>query len=173
MTADQSRDHGDSMPEVVSDAQLRMALDQLLAEQNLAAGTIAGAIAAVVAAGIWAVLTAVTEYQIGFMAIGVGFLVGIAMRMVGKGIEPVFGIVGAALSLIGCLIGNLLTMTWFIAASEGVSYGEMLGALTPALAVEIMTGTFDPMDLVFYGIAVYFGYKYSFTPLALPPTSRD
>jgi len=172
MSEHQDRDHDETVAAQPSEAELRLIIEQLRGNQNLAAGTLAGLVAALVAAGIWALITALTEYQIGFMAIGVGFLVGIAMRVVGKGIEPVFGIVGAALSLLGCLIGNLLTVSWFIAASEGVPYWELLGSLNLEFAIEILTVTFDPMDLVFYGIAVYFGYKYSFVPLALPESTN-
>ena len=76
----------------VSDQEAQMALDNLRSEQNLPVGAIAGALAAVGGAGIWALVTVMTEYQIGWMAIGIGFLVGISMRFSGKGIDPVFGI---------------------------------------------------------------------------------
>jgi len=156
----------------MSEAQLRLLLEQIRSGQNLAAGALAGFVAALISAAVWALVTALTEYQIGFMAIGVGFLVGLAVRAAGNGIDPIFGIVGALLSLLGCVCGNLLSMAWFIAANEGVSYWQLLASLDLEFAIEIMTVTFDPMDLLFYGIALYFGFKYSFTPLALPTSNK-
>lgn len=153
---------------VQSDQSVAVSIEMMRSQQNLAAGSLAGLVAALAGAGVWAVVTAVTEYQIGWMAIGVGFIVGLAVRTVGKGIEPVFGIVGAVLSLAGCLLGNYLTIVWFIAADEGVAFMEVLGSLGIAAVVEIMTIAFDPMDLFFYAIAIYFGFRYSFVQIVAP-----
>ena len=95
------------------------------------------------------------------MAVGIGFLVGIAIRTVGKGIDPVFGYVGAGLSLLGCLLGNYLTIAWFVATDQGIALFDLLSALSLTDVIDLMGATFDPMDLLFYGIAVYFGYRYS------------
>lgn len=146
----------------VSPAELQFALDKIRSEQNLSAGVIAGLVAALAGAGIWALATALSEYQIGWMAIGVGFVVGYAVRIVGKGIDQIFGIVGGVLSVMGCAMGNLLTMTYFISAQEGVGYMDTLSGMTLDMATEIMVVTFSPMDIVFYGIAIYFGYRYAF-----------
>ncbi|MGK0390595.1 MAG: hypothetical protein ACI94Y_003353 [Maribacter sp.] len=67
-----------------------------------------------------------TEYQIGFMAIGVGILVGFDNKFAGKGIDSMFGIIGASFALFGCLLGNLFTIVGFAANAEGFSYLEML-----------------------------------------------
>ena len=59
------------------------------------------------------------------MAIGVGFLVGIAVKFFGKGKTPIYGIIGAAFALLGCAIGNLLFYSGFIAKEEGVAFLEV------------------------------------------------
>ncbi len=146
-------------------AQLAYVQQRLEAEQNLVVGAAAGLAASLVGAGAWAGITVATGYQIGFMAIGVGLLVGFAVRAAGKGVSSVFGIVGAVLSLIGCALGNLLAVTAIVAQSEGVAFLEALGQLNPALAQQLMVAFFSPMDLVFYGIAVYEGYRLSFRQL--------
>ena len=149
----------------ISEPEMQMALEALRSEQNLVMATLAGLVAAVAGAGIWAAATVATGYQIGWLAIGIGFLVGFAMRIVGKGIDRVYGIVAAVLSLAGCALGNLLTVAYFVAEAEGVPYAELLSRLDLDIAIELMTATFDPMDLLFYGIAVYFGYRYAFREL--------
>ena len=122
---------------------------------------LAGLAAAALGAGIWAAVTVVSGYQIGWMAVGIGFLVGYAVRAVGKGIDPVFSIAGAALSLLGCAIGNLLAVCGFVAQQEGMAFLEVLARLDVQLASQLMVASFNPMDLLFYAIAVYEGFKLS------------
>jgi hypothetical protein len=52
-----------------------MVMQEWKADQNLSFGIVGGAVAAAVGATIWAIITAVTNYQIGWMAVGVGFLI--------------------------------------------------------------------------------------------------
>ncbi len=152
-------------PASLSEPEVQMALDQLRSEQNLVMATLAGLVAAVVGASIWAAVTVATGYQIGWLAIGIGFAVGIAIRYVGKGIDQVFGVVAAVLSLLGCALGNLLSVAYFVADTESVPFFELLAHMDLDVAIEIMTATFNPMDIVFYAIAVYFGYRSAFREL--------
>ncbi len=139
-------------------------MDRLKMEQNLPLGIVAGVVAALVMAVLWAVITVATEYQIGYMALAVGFVVGFAVRFAGKGIDQAFGITGAVLALIGCLLGNFFSIIGFAAHEWGMSYFEMLSGFLsePSLIVEVMKETFSGIDLLFYGIAVYEGYRFSF-----------
>ncbi|MEK6743051.1 MAG: hypothetical protein AABZ15_05560 [Nitrospirota bacterium] len=131
--------------------------------QNLSMGAVGGIAAAAVGAVIWAIITIATGYQIGWMAIGVGFLVGYAVKLLGKGVDPVFGYAGAAIALAGCIIGNLLTVVIMVSRQESLEVLTVLSRLTPGLALDILKETFQPMDVLFYGLAVYEAYKISFT----------
>lgn len=163
-----SQDEGPEVPDPqsnrpqVPNIALKLTLEALRSEQNLAMGVFAGFIAAIAGAAAWGVVTAYTGNQIGWMAIGVGFLVGFAVRVAGKGIDPSFGVVSAVLSMLGCVLGNLWTTTYFIAAKQGVPFLKAVSQLDPDIAVNIMVSTFNYMDVVFYGLALYFGYKYGF-----------
>ncbi len=146
-------------------------LEQLMlakqAEQSLPLALLAGLAAAIVSSVIWAAITYKTGYQIGFMAVGVGFLVGYGVKYLGKGMTSTFGIIGAAFALFGCLFGNLLTALVALSQIEGSSFGLVLSAFltSPGLVIDIMVETFSPIDLLFYAIAVYEGYKLSFSGL--------
>jgi hypothetical protein len=140
---------------------MEMFLRQVRDNQNLGMAIFGGLAAALIGALIWALITAVSGYQIGFMAIGVGFLVGTAVRLLGKGIDLAFSIVGALFSLIGCLIGNLLTICILVASDTGAEVLDIVSGLDLATAIEMLKETFNPMDLIFYAIAVYYGYRYS------------
>ncbi len=137
-------------------------LEQMRTEQNLLLATLAGTAGALLGASAWAVVTYLTNYQIGWMAVGIGFLVGFMVRAAGKGIDPVYGAVGAALSVLGCVAGNLLTICIAISQQQQMPLLEVITRLNPAAIPQLMVATFHPMDLLFYGIAVYYGYKLSF-----------
>ena len=136
-------------------------VDELNYDSNLILGLIAGGIAMLISAIIWGIITYVTEYQISFMAIGVGFFVGIAIQKFGKGDSLIFGISGAILSFLGCVLGNFLFYNGVIAKEWEVPFFELLFALSldPTAMIEIFSATLDIMDLLFYGIAAYIGYK--------------
>ena len=141
-------------------------------EQSLRLGFLAGVVAAGIGAALWALITAATNYQIGFMALGVGFLVGHAVRVFGKGVDTGFGVLGAVLALAGCLAGNLLAACIIASREMNVPLSTILGGLTPALATRVLTATFQVMDLLFYALAVYEGYRFSFRRITEAETRR-
>ena len=143
-------------------AQLRYASELLHSEQNLMLALIGGSVASLVGAGLWAAITAFSGFQLGIVAIAIGFLVGISVRTLGKGIDRVFGLVGGGLSLAGCAAGNLLAICILISGQNGVPLLDVITGLELGIIVELMTQSFSPMDLIFYGIAVYEGYGLSF-----------
>jgi hypothetical protein len=146
----------------IDQVKVQMLMQQIRDNQNLLFGIVGGVVAAGIGASIWALITVVTNYQIGWMAVGVGFLVGYAVRMFGKGIDKIFGIASATLSLLGCLAGNLLTTCIVISRHQNVPILDLLSRLNSEVIVGLTTATFNPMDLLFYAIAVYEGYKFSF-----------
>ena len=129
--------------------------------ENLPLGVVAGLAAAAVGAALWAGITVLTNFQIGWMAVGVGALVGVAVRTLGKGTRAVFGVMGALLSLGGCLVGNFLAGAIVLSRHGDVSLVTFLTRVTPALASRLMTVMFSPMDLLFYALAIWQGYKLS------------
>lgn len=140
---------------------------------NIVKGALAGAVAATAGAAIWAIITFITNFQIGLMAIALGCIVGFAVKQFGNGTTKVFGIVSATEALIGCLGGNLLALCAAISKDQGIPFIDIIFRLTPDLATSLMVKTFDGMDLIFYGIAVYEAYKFSFqAPIALAPTAK-
>ena len=137
------------------------AIEQLDDQPNLFMGLVGGVIAMLVSALVWGVISYFTEYQIGWMAIGVGFLVGIAIRFFGKGKTVTFGISGAVLALVGCVLGNLIFYSGVIAREEGLSFLEVffLMLLSPAAVMEVFTIAFDFRDILFYALAAYVGFS--------------
>ena len=129
------------------------------------AGAVAGASAGAVA---WGAITAATNFQIGYMAVGVGFLAGLGMRRLSGGRERADGIVAGVVALLGCILGNLLAAVIGIAQHGHYPVDRVLVVVLtkPAFAAELIRGGFDLMDLLFYAIAVYVGYRTALKPAA-------
>ena len=137
------------------------AITELDYDSNLILGLVGGGVAMLISAVLWGVITYVTEFQISWMAIGVGFFVGIAIQKLGKGKTLIYGISGAVLSLFGCLLGNLFFYSGILAREWEVSFFDVLFAFVtqPDFIVEIFTVAFDFRDLLFYGLAIYIGFR--------------
>jgi hypothetical protein len=125
---------------------------------NLVLGLIGGLAASLIGAGIWTLITVLTKYQIGWMAVGVGFLVGICIRILGKGDAPIYGIMGAVLALLGCILGNIFSYYGVMANELHIKISEAYGIMGP---FEVLKEGFQIMDLLFYGLAIYEGFKFS------------
>ncbi len=153
--------------QIVSNEEIINELDsnkisKLRIHQDFYYAIIGSSLATLISAFIWAVVTVTTNYQIGYMAIGVGLLVGFSVQFFGAGIDKKFGYLGAILSLLGCLLGNLFSQVGFIAQEQSLGYFETLSYLNLGLIINILVESFSPIDLLFYGIAVYEGYKFAF-----------
>ena len=140
----------------------------LRAQQNFALAVPAGIIAAIIGAGLWTTVTVLSGMKLGLIAIAVGFVVGQAIRWAGRGLDPQFGILGALCALFGCALGNVMTAISFFAKAKGVSLLAAISLLDLDHLIRLVTRTASPMDVLFYGIAIYEGYKFSFAYRRMP-----
>jgi hypothetical protein len=154
---------------LLTDEETQRATEFLRQEQNLFMGTVAGLLTALVGAVAWAGVTVASGSSIGWLAIAIGFATGFAVRTAGKGTDPIFGIVGGVLSLVGCILGNVFTIAWYMSVDAGVPVVDVLSNMDISILVDLMIESFEVPDLLFYALAVYFGYRYSFREL----TSED
>lgn len=143
-----------------------LAFERMLMRQNLLFAIGAGLIAGSAGAAAWATVTVITSYQVGYMAVAVGALTGVAVRYAGRGVVPLYGIIAASFALLGCMAGNVLSSVGFTAVDEGVPYMDILSLLTPQITFSVLKETFSPIDLIFYALAVSVGYRLGFTPIS-------
>lgn len=141
--------------------QVERALFEIRCEQNLMLGAVAGVIAGAVGALLWAVVTVATMFEIGWLAVGIGFMVGAAVRWAGRGTTQSFGVVGAAIALASVLAGKFLTILGLFAVAGGMSYLQAVTQFDYSITLTVMAGDFSPIDLLFYGIAIWEGYRIS------------
>ena len=138
------------------------AFTKLKSEQNLTAAITVGLVLGFIGAILWGIITVITELQIGYMALAIGAMVGFGMRFAGKGVDPIFGIMGAIIAIFSCLLGNFLSIIGFVANMQDLGYVETLFLFDYSLLIPIMTETLSIMTLVFFAIAGIEGYKFSF-----------
>ncbi|GGV84573.1 hypothetical protein GCM10015535_29630 [Streptomyces gelaticus] len=94
------------------------------ARNNIGLGLVAAVVAAVVAAGIYGAIIGATKHEIGYAAVGVGFVVGFAAGKLG-GRNPVLPVVSAVLSLVAVYFGQLLGEAMIAAKELPVTVSEL------------------------------------------------
>jgi len=151
----------EAAPVQFDEFKLKHYLQEVRDNQNLGLAIIGGAGAAAIGAIIWGLITELTGYQVGWMAVGIGYMVGFAVRHLGKGVDVSFAIVGGAFSLLGCLAGNLFSICIYGARGNNLSIFEVFSVLDFPIVADVMKSTFSVIDALFYIIAIYEGYKYS------------
>jgi len=114
------------------------AYHRLIINQNFPAAIITGLLSSLLGAAIWALITVVTGFQIGFMALGIGALVGFLVRKYGKGISVKFGVTGAIFAFFGCVLGNIFSFTALIADYHQIGFWSVFSELSFGQMTEIM-----------------------------------
>lgn len=145
---------------------------ELRTRQSLSFAAAGGLLAALVGSLIWAVVAVVTHVQSSWIAIGVAVLVAGVVRILGRGFTRPFGCLGAGLSLSGCVLGKFLANCMFIAREAELPLTSVLTEINPVAIPRLMAATFHPLDVLFYGLAVYVGYYLSFRRIAEAQISR-
>ena len=129
--------------------------------------TIALAAAAGIAAGVaggvvWGLIVKLSDYEIGIVAWGIGFVVGTAVLVAAgrrKGLPlQLVAVVGA---LVGILVGKYLAFAWVMqeSASEvGVDLG-LVSSDMRELFRDALGDVFGWFDLLWVGLAVYTAWR--------------
>jgi hypothetical protein len=127
---------------------------------------LAGLAAAFTGAILCAALMVQTQLQIDVFAVGLGFVVAVAVRKAGGGNTAPFATTGVICALIGCLLAEVFAAANFHAAATQLSALLVVAQMLddPDLAVRLVQGNFNPLSLVFYAIAIFEGYKLSRRP---------
>jgi hypothetical protein len=143
------------------------------AEPGLSAALVGGVTAALAAALVWALITMATGYHAGWMAVGMGLLIGGAVRTTARGKGKSFGYLSAAVWILGCLLGNFLSVCAFVAGQESLSPIYVLTYICsePARIPGAMLATFQFLDLLFWGVGLYVAYRLSFRRIAHAETA--
>lgn len=124
---------------------------------NMVGAVLAGLAAAVVSALVWYGIVVLTNYQIGLVAVGVGFLVGLAVTVGSGGRRGLpLQIVSVAITLPAMALGEYLVVRHFVAAEQAVPW-----LLPPGVMLKLVVAGLeaDPLTLLFWAIALWTAFK--------------
>ena len=79
--------------------------------------------------------------------------------MAGEGTTPVFGVVAAVFALVATALGNVFAVIAALAELLDQGFFEVLGQFDWSQTGSLLAETFEPIDLLFYGFAGWFGFK--------------
>ncbi|KOY13176.1 hypothetical protein AMS66_29485 [Paenibacillus xylanivorans] len=142
---------------------------------------VGGLLAAVIGGIVWAVIAAMTERELGLIAIVIGALTGYAVVLFSnKQIATVHKVIAVIFALIGILLGKYLTVVYF--TSELFSDASMMDLVFDGEMVSAFVETFtdyfsEPVDLLFIVLAIVSAWqipgRMAKTSLASDASSSD
>jgi hypothetical protein len=124
----------------------------------------AGLVAAVVGGIVWGLIVKVSDYEIGFAALGVGFIVGTAVVLGAGGRRGLpYQVVAVVLALLGILLGKYLAFVWSVndqAEEAGISVDlGLFSGDSFDLFTDRESGVWSWFDLLWIGIAAYIAFR--------------
>jgi hypothetical protein len=129
------------------------------AEADFVRGLLYSTVAALAAAVGWAAFAVLTTSMWAPVAVGVGAAVGYGMLKGGKGTTPTFGVAAAGLAVVAIVVGNSWAACGFLARANHLSVFQLIRTLPLSAYVGLTMETFELMDVLFYGLAVYWAYR--------------
>lgn len=120
----------------------------------------AGLAASLGCAVIWAVITVVTNREFGIIAVAVGWAVGFAMALPRPN-NPAVPAVAAVFAALGSVLGTLFSSVAIIAEQVKrpvLEVAQLVFADSRQLS-GVVTESFDWMNLLFLGLAVFAGFR--------------
>lgn len=131
---------------------------------------LAGLVAAVVGGVVWGLIVRWSGYEVGFVAWGIGFLVGSAVVLGARGSRGMpYQAAAVVIALAGILIGKYLGFVWSLADAleeEGFLDAEVpiFSQATWDLFMEARSDVWSAFDLVWIGLAVITAFRIPAVP---------
>jgi hypothetical protein len=126
---------------------------------------LAGLVAAIVGGVVWGLIVKWTDYEVGFVAWGIGFLVGLAIVTATRGARGlVLQVVAVLCALVGIVVGKYLSFAWVLQEvaereTQGLVEISVLSTDTVDLFLEELGTVFDWIDILWVGLAVYTAWR--------------
>ncbi|MEU8616781.1 hypothetical protein [Streptomyces sp. NPDC048623] len=127
------------------------------ARSNVGLGIVAAVVAALVAGGVYGAIAGGIEREIGWAAVGVGFLVGFAAGKAG-GRNPALPVISAVLSLGAVYLGQLVALAIIggkeLHVSATTIFFDHFDVLTQAWKEDL-----DPLTFLFFALAAFAAFS--------------
>ncbi len=121
-------------------------------------GALAAAISSAIAGGLlWFGLAAAAQQTASPLALAVGVMVGMSVRVRGAGTTTEFRIIALIGTALGCLIGSLLDGAVVLANTGEAGFGELLGSVSTAF--DTLDRAYTIGSLGVFAIALFLGFR--------------
>jgi hypothetical protein len=115
-----------------------------------------------IGAVVWATFVYFSHLKAGAVSLVVGLIIGFSVRFAGQGVDQSFGVLGATCAAFSWVLGACLCDVAFYAHQFGLTIGAAFGQLGPVGVFTLAPRFFTIRDPIFFVIAVFEGYKFSF-----------
>lgn len=118
---------------------MQMAQAQQMTSGSLVSGAVGGVLAAIVSGAVWALIVRLTKYEIGFMAWGLGVVVGAAVVMFARGRRGVgLQIVAVLASMFGIIVGKYMILVYLLHQMTLKEHGAQAAAAITYWSPKVM-----------------------------------
>lgn len=116
---------------------------------NTFKGIIGATIGALLGMGVWVAVAVLTEHNIGYIAVLSGFLTGFLAKFFAKKSNMIIAIYAVIASVVSIFLGNALTIVYYLAEFESISFMEVLKLIDLKVLIEVIFSDFNFKDVIF------------------------
>jgi hypothetical protein len=150
----------------------RVAEAERYSQSALVPAIAGGVLAALVGGFVWGLIVIVTDYEVGFVAWGIGFLAGIAVvRFAGGRTGGPLQAVAVVASLLGIVTGKYISFAYFFKKAVDDRFGVELSYFDSTIFTtfrENLGDVFGGFDLLWAGLAIVTAWRLA-RPLGFRP----
>lgn len=147
---------------LISQSEYDDMLDSINNDSNLVLGIVYGLLLGIVGAVIWAIVVKFTGYNMGIVAILVGWLVSEGFVLAGRSTSNLIGLIAGGIALQSIFLGEALSMIVIVAEYWNVPILEAVQNMYLTKLPQLIIESSNIYNLIFYFIAVRYAYRRSF-----------
>jgi uncharacterized integral membrane protein len=146
---------------------MRAAEAEQFTPQALLPAVAGGLLAAIVGGAVWGLIVILTDYEVGFVAWGIGFLAGfLVVRFAGGRKGAPLQVIAIASSLVGIVLGKYIAYVYFIKEAVREQVSEEAADSIGYFDTEVMrafredfSNVFSGYDLLWAGLAIFTAWR--------------
>lgn len=164
-----------NLVETVYPQLARVAEAERYSSEALAPAILGGVLAALAGGFVWGLIVILTDYEVGFVAWGVGFLAGLAVvRFAGGRKGAPLQAVAVVSSVLGIVLGKYISFAYFFKTAVEERFGVDISYFDSVIFTafrENLGDVFGGFDLLWAGLAVVTAWRLT-RPSGLQPVGR-
>ncbi len=134
---------------------------------RLALGVVGGLLGAIIGGLVWGLIIKITEYEVAYVALGIGFLCGWAVGFFSqKGRGIIFQLIAVGSSILGIFFGKYFGFYLLVKDEISEVYGAAAAKEISFFSVDVFDFFLEALqesasiyDLLFIGLAVFYAWR--------------